>query len=52
MFAGADGCGQVAARISSTWLVPGRNPGQPVAYATVFSQLRDLGFAMRTGDLT
>ncbi len=37
---------------SSTWLFPGRNPGQPAAYATIFSQLRDLGFPMRTARIS
>jgi hypothetical protein len=38
-----------AARTTSTWLFPGRNPGQPAAYITVLNQLRRLGFPMRTG---
>jgi hypothetical protein len=33
-----------AGRTTSTWLFPGRNPGQPLAYATMFNQLRELGF--------
>jgi hypothetical protein len=33
-----------AALTTSTWLFPGRNPGQPAAYITVFNQLRSLGF--------
>jgi integrase len=37
---------------SSNWLFPGRNPGQPVAYATVFTQLRGLGFPMRTARIS
>jgi hypothetical protein len=37
---------------SSTWLFPGRNPGQPAAYATVFTQLRGLGFPMRTARIS
>ena len=37
---------------SSTWLFPGRNPGQPAAYSTVFTQLRDLGFPMRTARIS
>ena len=37
------------AALASTWLFPGRNPGQPAAYITVFNQLRSLGFPMRTG---
>jgi integrase len=37
---------------SGTWLFPGRNPGQPAAYATVFTQLRDLGFPMRTARIS
>ena len=41
-----------AARATSTWLFPGRNPGQPLAYATMFNQLRDLGFPMRTGRIS
>jgi hypothetical protein len=38
-----------AALTTSTWLFPGRNLGQPAAYATVFNQLRSLGFPMRAG---
>ena len=38
-----------AALTTSTWLFPGRNPGQPAAYTTVFNQLRGLGFPMRAG---
>ena len=34
------------------WLFPGRNPGQPAAYATVFNQLRSRGFPMRTGRIS
>jgi hypothetical protein len=41
-----------AARTTSTWLFPGRNPGQPLACATMLSQLRDLGFPMRTGRIS
>jgi hypothetical protein len=37
---------------SGTWLFPGRNPGQPAAYSTVFTQLRDLGFPMRTARIS
>ena len=37
---------------TSTWLFPGRNPGQPLAYATMFNQLRELGFPMRTGRIS
>jgi integrase len=37
---------------SSNWLFPGRNPGQPAAYATVFTQLRGLGFPMRTARIS
>ena len=37
---------------SSNWLFPGRNPGQPAAYGTVFTQLRDLGFPMRTARIS
>jgi hypothetical protein len=37
---------------SGTWLFRGRNPGQPAAYATVFTQLRDLGFPMRTARIS
>jgi hypothetical protein len=37
---------------TSTWLFPGRNPGQPAAYGTVFTQLRDLGFPMRTARIS
>ncbi len=33
-------------------MLPGRNPGQPAAYATVFTQLRDLGFPMRTARIS
>jgi hypothetical protein len=33
---------------SSNWLFPGRSPGQPAAYTTIFTQLRDLGFPIRT----
>jgi len=33
-------------------LFPGRNPGQPAAYITVFNQLRSLGFPMRTGRIS
>ncbi len=29
---------------TSNWLFPGRNPGEPAAYTTVFTQLRNLGF--------
>ncbi len=32
----------------SDWLFPGRNPGQPAAYGTIFTLLRDRGFPMRT----
>jgi integrase len=35
-----------------TWLFPGRNPGQPAAYATIFTLLRDLGFPMRTARIS
>jgi hypothetical protein len=38
-----------AARTTSTWLFPGRNPGQPAAYITIFNQLRSLGFPTHTG---
>jgi hypothetical protein len=41
-----------AGRTTSTWLFPGRNPGQPLAYATMFNQLRELGFPMRTGRIS
>jgi hypothetical protein len=37
---------------SSNWLFPGRNPGQPAAYATIFTQLRGLGFPMRTARIS
>jgi integrase len=37
---------------SSNWLFPGRNPGQPAAYSTVFTQLRGLGFPMRTARIS
>lgn len=37
---------------SSNWLFPGRNPGQPAAYSTVFTQLRALGFPMRTARIS
>jgi hypothetical protein len=37
---------------SGSWLFPGRNPGQPAAYSTVFTQLRDLGFPMRTARIS
>jgi len=37
---------------SGTWLFPGRNPGQPAAYATIFTLLRDLGFPMRTARIS
>ena len=37
---------------SSNWLFPGRNPGQPADYRTVFTQLRDLGFPMRTARIS
>jgi hypothetical protein len=40
------------ATTTSTWLFPGRNPGQPAAYATVFTQLRGLGFPMRTARIS
>lgn len=32
----------------SGWLFPGRNPGQPAAYGTIFTLLHDRGFPMRT----
>ena len=48
----AAACAGQAARTPSTWLFPGRNPGQPLAYATMFNQLRDLGFPMRTGRIS
>ena len=41
-----------AALTTSIWLFPGRNPGQPAAYITVFNQLRSLGFPMRTGRIS
>jgi len=34
------------------WLFPGRNPGQPAAYGTIFTLLRDLGFPMRTARIS
>ena len=37
---------------STNWLFPGRNPGQPAAYATIFTQLRGLGFPMRTARIS
>ena len=37
---------------SSNWLFPGRNPGQPAAYSTIFTQLRGLGFPMRTARIS
>ena len=37
---------------TSNWLFPGRNPGQPAAYGTVFTQLRNLGFPMRTARIS
>ena len=37
---------------SGNWLFPGRNPGQPAAYSTVFTQLRGLGFPMRTARIS
>ena len=37
---------------TSNWLIPGRNPGQPAAYSTVFTQLRNLGFPMRTARIS
>jgi len=37
---------------TSNWLFPGRNPGQPAAYGTVFTQLRGLGFPMRTARIS
>ena len=37
---------------SSNWLFPGRNPGQPADYRTVFTQLRSLGFPMRTARIS
>ena len=37
---------------TSNWLFPGRNPGQPAAYSTVFTQLRNLGFPMRTARIS
>ena len=37
---------------SSNWLFPGRNPGQPAAYSTIFTQLRSLGFPMRTARIS
>jgi hypothetical protein len=41
-----------AGRTTSTCLFPARNPGQPLAYATMFNQLRELGFPMRTGRIS
>ena len=35
-----------------TWLFPGRNPGQPAAYGTIFTLLRDLGFPMRAARIS
>lgn len=37
---------------TSNWLSPGRNPGQPAAYSTIFTQLRNLGFPMRTARIS
>jgi hypothetical protein len=37
---------------ASTWLFPGRNPGQPADYRSTFIQLRDLGLPIRTGRVT
>jgi integrase len=37
---------------SSDWLFPGRNPGQPAAYGTIFTLLRDAGFPMRTARIS
>ena len=34
------------------WLFPGRNPGQPAAYGTIFTLLRGLGFPMRTARIS
>jgi integrase len=41
---------QISAQPAShcDWLFPGRNPGQPAAYGTIFTLLRDRGFPMRT----
>ena len=36
----------------SNWLFPGRNPGQPAAYGTIFTLLRDAGFPMRTARIS
>jgi hypothetical protein len=36
----------------SDWLFPGRNPGQPAAYGTVFTLLRNRGFPMRTARIS
>ena len=40
------------ARHHSDWLFPGRNPGQPAAYGTIFTLLRGLGFPMRTARIS
>jgi hypothetical protein len=42
----------VPANHASTWLFPGRNPGQPADYRAMFTQLRNLGLPMRTGRVT
>jgi hypothetical protein len=42
----------VPANHASTWLFPGRNPGQPADYRAMFTQLRNLGLPMRTARVT
>jgi hypothetical protein len=37
---------------TGNWLFAGRNPGQPAAYSTIFTQLRNLGFPMRTARIS
>ncbi len=37
---------------SGGWLFPGRNPGQPAAYGTISTLLRNLSFPMRTARIS
>jgi integrase len=41
-----------AAGHAGRWLFPGRQPGQPLAYRTVHTRLRDLGFPTRTARIS
>ncbi|MEV4693538.1 hypothetical protein AB0K27_20845 [Micromonospora echinospora] len=37
----------IATDSGTTWLFPGKLPGEPVSYTTIYRRLRTLGFPMR-----